>query len=255
MEVKSEFAVGEGSQRAPLPLFYKEPRILEPQRHAKAGLKDAGTMRFATQTNSVPLAADEIPLAQASFPIVFTATTPTTPVALLGLAPEKNLFIGKDGQWRKGAYVPGYIRRYPFIFVRGGENQLVLAIDEASDFYTAEGGRLLFENGEPSEMAKQALQFCAAFQQQFERAQAFAAELDGQQLLIEYHADLRTPQGGGFRLRGFRVVDEQKFNALSDEVIVDWRRKGYLPLVYGHLMSMHRWGVLAALAGEADNAA
>jgi SapC len=202
----------------------------------------------------VPLAADEIFLAQAHYPIVFTAGGPGAPVALVGVAPDKNLFVGADGTWRKGAYVPAYVRRYPFIFVRGAENRLALAIDEAAECYAAKGGRALFEKGEPAEGAKQALQFCAAFQQQFERAQAFTAALDEQKLLVEYRADLRTPQGAGMRLRGFRVIDETKFNALPDEVILDWRRKGYLPLVYGQLMSMHRWGALATLAGEAGEA-
>jgi hypothetical protein len=36
----------------------------------------------------------------------------------------------------------------------------------------------------------------------------------------------------------FQIVDEAKFNALPDDVFLDWRRRGWLPLVYAHLMSM-----------------
>jgi SapC len=45
-------------------------------------------------------------------------------------------------------------------------------------------------------------------------------------------------------LRGFDVIDEAKFNALPDDIFLDWRRRGWLHLAYCHFMSMANWGGL-----------
>jgi hypothetical protein len=63
--------------------------------------------------------------------------------------------------------------------------------------------------------------------------------------------------GHALGLSGFRVIDEGKFNALPDETILDWRRKGWLPLIYCHLISTSNWANLvdraaAGAQGEAE---
>ena len=51
-------------------------------------------------------------------------------------------------------------------------------------------------------------------------------------------------------LHGFQIVDEAKFNALPNEVFLEWRRRGWLALVYCHLLSMAHWRGLAELAAK-----
>jgi len=62
--------------------------------------------------------------------------------------------------------------------------------------------------------------------------------------------------GHALGLSGFRVIDEGKFNALPDETILDWRRKGWLPLIYCHLISTSNWANLVdrAAAGAQGGA-
>jgi hypothetical protein len=233
-----------------MPLFYRAPRALEPGRHGKAGLQSARHLHFAAKTNSIPLAADEFFVAQAHYPIVFTATKPASPVVVVGLANERNLFVDGGGAWRIGSYVPAYVRRYPFVFIRSAdESQFILAIDEASESFALEGGQqALFEGSDPAAATKQALQFCVEFQRQHDIAQAFAAALESEGLLIEYRADVRPARGATMTLSGFRVIDEAKFHGFSDETFLAWRKHGWLPLVYAQLMSMRRWEALATLA-------
>jgi hypothetical protein len=231
-----------------MPLFYREPQPLEPTRHAKAGLVEMRSLRFAADTNSIPLAADEFYTAQGHYPIVFTATKPASPVVVVGLANEKNLFIDGDGAWKTGAYIPAYVRRYPFVFIRSADQQqFILAIDEAAEAYSSSGGKTpLFDGTEPAQSTKNALQFCVEFQRQHDMAQAFAAAAEEQGLLVDYRADVRRG-GQVMTLSGFRVIDEAKFNALADEVFLDWRKRGFVALAYAQLMSMRRWEALAAL--------
>ncbi len=49
---------------------------------------------------------------------------------------------------------------------------------------------------------------------------------------------LDLPSGGTQLLTGLRVIEEDKFNALPDQAILEWRRQGWLPLVYWHWASM-----------------
>jgi hypothetical protein len=245
----SEIAVEPPTVPGPLPLFYKSPRVLDPARHAKAGLAE-GNLAFAAGTNSVPLAADEFFVAQGHYPIVFTAGANPTAVAVVGLASHKNLFVDGEGRWKTGAYIPAYVRRYPFVFVQGAENRLVLAVDEAADAYVAEGGRNFFEGDQPSANVKRALEFCTAFQREFERAQAFSAAVAQQGLLIDYRADMRPRNGAPVALTGFRIIDESKLNAMPDDVFLEWRRRGWVAMAYAHLMSMHRWSALGMMVEE-----
>lgn len=224
-----------------LPLFYKRPQVVTVDRHGKAGLKETTSFAFARETNSVPLGADEILVVQAHFPIVFAETDPPIPVAVLGLGDARNVFVNADGAWRSGVYIPAYIRRYPFILASGKPGEMMLAIDEAAENYVADGGRRLFEGTVPTPLARQAAQFCQAFQNQFDLGRAFGEALRAANVLLPRRADVRGPDGKTLSLQRFRVIDEARFDALPDELFLRWRRAGWLGLAYSHLLSMRRW--------------
>ncbi|MGH6696565.1 SapC family protein [Sphingopyxis sp.] len=54
-------------------------------------------------------------------------------------------------------------------------------------------------------------------------------------------------------LSGFKVIDRAKFEALSDAIILDWHRKGWLALIHFHFLSLDRFADLLAHA-EKDTA-
>ena len=82
------------------------------------------------------------------------------------------------------------------------------------------------------------LRFCTEFQSLFQATRAFADALVEEKLLIERQADFRSPAGQQASLSGFRIVDEQKFAQLPDATFLDWRKRGYVHLVHGHLFSL-----------------
>jgi SapC len=45
-------------------------------------------------------------------------------------------------------------------------------------------------------------------------------------------------------LAGFKVIDEARFTKLPDATFMQWRRKGWLPLVYAHFFSIGAWSGL-----------
>ncbi len=232
-----------------MPLFYKRPRPLNAAVHRGLSLMPTSDFGFARSTNSVVLGATEFPLAMRHYPIVFTAGEPRVPVAVLGLEAAHNLYVAKDGKWLAEGYVPAYVRRYPFLFLeQPGKEELVLCIDEDSGLLVRSEERPLFSDQGPTQLVQDALKFCRDFQQATRAGAAFAAALAERGLLIPNRARVVLNSGKEMVLRDFDVVDEAKFNALPDDVFLDWRRRGWLVLVYCHLLSMGSWAKLVELA-------
>jgi len=225
-----------------LPLFYKNPQLLNAERHRNAGIKETADLGFARDTNAVPLGADEIFAAQFDFPVVFTETSPALPVAVLGVGSNRNAFIDSTGKWRANTYIPAYIRRYPLILASAvAPGQTLVAIDEAATCFNLDGGRKLFDAEGPSKFTRQAIEFCRAFEAQVDLARAFGEALEAAGLLLPKRADIQLPDGKRMSLERFRVIDEARFDALPDATFLTWRRRGWLGLVYAHFLSMRRW--------------
>ncbi|WP_165189907.1 SapC family protein [Caulobacter soli] len=229
----------------PLPLFYQDPQPLNALTHGALRLKD-GDYGFAAQTNAAPLTLVEFASAARGYPVVFSQGETPFPMAILGLG-AGNRFVA-DGRWAEGVCAPAYVRRYPFVFIEAGGDNLVLGIDMASErvVVSGEGGAALFEDGKPSALTEGAMAFCREFHAQHLQARAFGAALVEHDLLIAQQADARPAGGQPLSLGGFQVVDQARFAALPDAVVLDWHRKGWLALVHFHLASLERFVDLLA---------
>ncbi len=235
------------------PVFYQRPRALDPKRHRKAGLHRTVEFAFARDSGSVALTTVEFALAAGFYPIVFTDAEVAMALAVLGLRPNQNLFVDAEGKWRPNSYVPAYVRRYPYIFVEA-DGTLTLCIDEAAPNFDPAGGEPLFVGDRPSPETERALQFCSQFQANAAATREFVTALWERNLLIENQADVKLDSGRQLVLGGFHVIDENRFNVLPDDVVLDWRRRGWLGLVYAHFLSTARWNALVALTAQEEMA-
>jgi hypothetical protein len=82
---------------------------------------------------------------------------------------------------------------------------------------------------------------CTNYQAQFNFTVDFVKALKEYDLLIPNQADIELKSGEKLSLSGFQVVDEKKFNELSDETVLDFHRKGYTALIHAHFISMLNW--------------
>jgi hypothetical protein len=236
-----------------MPMFYVSLRPLDRLRDNDLHLSLSTDFRFAANSNAIPLLASEFPLAATHYPIVFAAGTQPIPAAVMGLRNDTNRFIDKNGEWQNETYVPAYVRRYPFILMDDPEQkQFVLCIDEASNLLSKEGGIALFENGEPSEFVQDTMKFCATLRQEGNFTDEFVNALLEHELLIENDALIEIGDQQ-ISLSGFLIVDSKKFDALPNKVFLKMRSKGWLPLIYAHLLSSHRWRNLRALEIQASS--
>lgn len=222
-----------------LPVLYSALEPLEPGRHAALRLRDAGH-GFAGKLSSIPLAVEEFALAGRHMPVLFASQAPHMPVALTGLAPDRNLFVDAEGAWRKGCYIPAYLRRYPFLLVRAtaDSDQLVLCIDPAAAQFSPSEGEPLFDaEGKPAPLATKAFEFTRSVEAAFRKTQEFA---EGLMLmgLLQPAAIQFEHAGKPFRVDGFHAVERERLMKLTGEQLATLRDKGWLEPIYAHLLSL-----------------
>jgi hypothetical protein len=235
----------------PMPLFYNQITPLDAKKHAGMGLKPNINLSFAAGTHAVPVNAIECVQLCAHYPIVFSPEASATPVAVLGLKEGQNLFVTKEGGWiEPEAYIPAYIRRYPFLLASvTGTDQLTLCFDDVPAVVAKSSAMPFFVNGEtPSDMTKNALEYCKSFHAATLQTQGLCQALTEAGVLVDRAAEIPLPAGQpAIKFGGFRIIDDQKFAALPDATILEWRRKGYLPTIFAVLISSGRWAHLARL--------
>lgn len=237
---------------ANLPLFYKNPVPLDAQRHANLSLKKNFGLGFTRDINAVPINLIEMPQVCHTYPIAFSPDASATPVAILGLRDNENLYLNSKDEWLGESYIPAYIRRYPFIFseIPDGD-QLTLCVD-LSDVTTEENGEQRFfdADGKPSSLAQNALEFCKSYHAAARQTTEFSRALNDAGLLVTRQAEISTPAGKKINFSGFRIVDEKKLAEMDDATFMEWRKKGWLPFLYAHLFSGAQWQRLTRLLGE-----
>lgn len=226
------------------PLFYENPVTISVQRHGDLHLRTPLDFTFARQTNAVPLTVTEVPLAAQWYPVAFTAGDPARPVAILGLREDQNLFVDEDGGWREGAYVPIYVRRYPFILTQQ-EDFVTLCIEDREEVLVPDGGRPLFEEGQPTSLLESAMQFCRSAQAAERATRPFVETLTNLDLLDSRTAMIEMPSGDRVSLSGFLTIDEARLRALDDEVFLELRRQGWLSAIFAQIQSTLNWNRLA----------
>ncbi|CAN5365567.1 SapC family protein [soil metagenome] len=224
------------------PLFYQNPVALHPAAHGAAGLVETFDYRFARNTNAIPISLSEIPAAALSYPIVFTVDGAVTPVAIVGLMPDQNLFVDAHGAWRSGCYIPAYVRRYPFILAEDPEGQSVqLCVEDDPEVLVTAGGRPLFANGAPSAMTQEAFSFCKHHRAEHLATGPFVEALIACGIVVERTAGVILPDGREIQLEGLAGIEEVKFAALPDEAHALLKRQGWLGAVYAQILSGLNW--------------
>lgn len=232
-----------------LPLFYTRVVGVNPAQHGELRLDRSTGFGFAARAASIPLGLGELAVAARHYPVVFAAGPAPAPVALVGLNEFGNLFVGDDGAWRVDAYVPAYVRAYPFIFVEDpAKNTTYVGMEEGAACLGTAAGQRLFDDGSPTAVLSEAVQFCSAYRDNLGAAAAFARAVDAAGLLQEEEATVNFSGGGASKVRGFKVIRPDRLDKVADEVFLNWRRRGWLGPIYSHLHSAGNWARLIDLA-------
>ena len=173
-------------------------------------------------------------------------------MALVGLRDNENLFVDAKGNWQAEAYIPAYIRRYPFIFSElPNSDQLTLCIDMEKSVVEENGEQRFFDaDGKGSALAQNALEFCKSYHAAAQQTLEFSKQLADSGLLVDRRAEISVVGNRRISFSGFRIIDEQKLAEMDDKLFVGWRKKGFLPFLYAHLFSGAQWQHLTRLLNE-----
>jgi hypothetical protein len=235
-------------------LFYSQPEPLSVEVHGALGVNPVEQpYAFVGQANLVPLTVTEFAPAALSYPVIFVGES-KQPVAVMGLRSDENLFVSQAGEFRQEAYIPAYVRRYPFVFANDDvQKRMILCVDRAAPFIVEGGSTPLFIDGKPSPYVEQAMEFCNNFEQERQRTEAFVKLLTDLDLLDTREAVFtpRNPDGKPGKVQKiaeYFAVSEDKLKALPAEKLAELRDNGALGQIYAHLVSLLGWDRLIAMA-------
>lgn len=234
-------------------LMYERLVPIDREQHRQLRIHSGpGRLGFARETNSMLLAATELPLAALDYPCVFVQSGEQhTLVTLVGLRDKENLLINEAGDWAEHSYVPAFVRRYPFVLAeQPGNDQMTLCIDEAFDGLDKVQGEALFdEKGQNTPYLTQLQNFLLSYHQDMLATARFANRLNELGLLVERSIDFQL-NGERLTLNGFKVVDETKLRALPPDTVQELFSSGALGWVHAHLLSLNNVNKLGARLGQ-----
>ena len=242
------------------PQFYQWPMALDVKGHHHAGIRAEAGYHFARKAMSVPLRTSEFADASSDYPIVFTDEGTPAPLAILGYDADHNLFVGADGAWRLEAYLPLYVRRYPFIgierVVEPGKSGMSLGIDVSSDLFVprARDGldlRLFDDAGQMTDVGRFGAALCSAWREGRNDTAAFAEALVEARLLQPGRIEMKLADGHTQLVDGFLAVNEELFRDLPPATVLQWHKRGWLDYVILHLASQRNWARLATIGAMA----
>jgi len=219
---------------------------INPQRHAGLGIDETRRRHFGHDKHLLLLTDSEFFRAALSYPIALlqpTGQDTLVPVAVLGLKESENLFIGDDGRWERGAYIPAVARRYPFCVVRvqGGQAHGQRLIGVERDALVENDTPLFDETGEATSVWEQQKKLIDQFEGALELTEKFCAKLQQRDLLEPFDAHIRMNDGRKFTLTGLQRVSEEKLKALDAETAGAWLADGTLARIHAHLISLNHF--------------
>lgn len=202
------------------------------------------------RVSALPLSFAEFAPAATDYPIGFVSADggkTYVAMAVLGIENQQNLFIGDDAAWDRAAYLPAYVRRYPFcmsrVAVNGAEQaQRIVCVEKRA--LDAQGEALFDEKGEPLPAWAERSKFLFEYEADLARTEDMTRTLAELGLLEPFTMQAVPKTGTPLALTGLYRISEQKLHDLPAEQLKSLAQSGRLARAYAHLISLHNFGRL-----------
>ena len=228
-------------------MFYRQPEPLSVERHSNLGVKRIDRpFAFLKQAHAVPVTVSEFGMAAGSFPLIFVGQD-KTPVAVMGIRQNQNLYVDNNGQPDPDVYLPAFVRRYPFVFANdAASDRLLLCVDRQAPMVSDQPDVPFFQNGAATQFTNDAIEFCKEFERQRRATVDFVNLIQGFDL-FETKSVAFTPrdaagnQGPQQKIADYWAVSEEKLNQLPQDQYLQLRDNGAVGAIYAHLVSLLNW--------------
>ncbi len=193
---------------------------------------------------SLPLSFAEFAVAVRDYPITFISGdggATFVAMAILGVEAQQNLFVTADDTWDAQAYLPAYVRRYPFCMTRvtvdGREQSERIACVEKRAL-KAKGEALYDDKGEALPVWQQLSKLLFEFEADLARTEEMCRVLKDLQLLEPFSAQAAPTGESPITLTGMHRVSETRLQALPGDRLQQLAQNGMLARIYAHLLSL-----------------
>lgn len=221
--------------------MFKKPILLTKE---KKGLTFAPLKNYkhAKKVGAIAVNYREIAEVSKHYPIFFVKDGDGfSPIALLGVDKDHNLFTNRSGEWSKGKYIPALIRLYPFVFTKtdkDSESQVSIAYDSEYEGVNASNGKAVFkEDGELSEFGSGVMKFAEETFVALSRTKQMVQTAVELELLSSVDVTVGKESEKQHKITGLFQINGEKLNSLSDEDLLKITKLGLLHLIYNHLDS------------------
>jgi hypothetical protein len=216
--------------------MFQDLKIISPQADAKTRYSEVKDWAFAAGLTAVPVTRDEVEALAQEFAIVFSNTTPSYPMAVLGLD-GKNCYVNAAAQWT-AKNVPTRLAIYPFgSAVIDGKTELVRDVD-AVHFNQADGKTLFDGQGNPTELMDHVTTIAARAHLGMKSIGELTAQLNDAGLLIDTELAVDLKDGSKQIVNGFKAVNAAALAKLDQGVRGQLEASGAMALLAAHQQSL-----------------
>jgi SapC len=223
----------------------------ESKRHAGLGLNRTRLRHFAASHHAFAISLPEFFYAARHYPLVFVKSEDNEMRAsvITGLRHDENLFVDARGDWRDQAYVPAYVRRFPFYVADGADGSAgkkMIMVDESG--LEVSDDPFFDAAGEATDKWRAQEIFIADFIAAEHRTVEFSARMAELDLLEPFDARVNPEQQNSMHVTGMYRVNEDRLNRLPAKTIKAMMSRGELSRVYAHLISLENFAKLLDLS-------
>ncbi len=220
--------------------MYNNIELITKDSHKDAGVANVEGFAHAKELTSSMITMSEFYQACKNYPIVFANNEEEGwfAVALLGLEKE-NKFLDEKGVWKEGCYIPAYVRRYPFIYIKN-EDDLLLGFDGDHKVNKEKAGDRHFydDKEETTPFVANVLTFMNQVQNLTKVTTEFIETLVEMDVLEESAITGKNASGKEISVNGFWILKEEKLEKLTKKNKAKLCEKNYMQPITAHLISL-----------------
>ena len=210
-------------------------------------LPGGATPNFCRSINAIAISFSEFTQAARDYPIVFASGDggqTFAPVAVLGLADKQNLYINAAAGWEPSAYVPAFVRRYPFCISKlyvDGKPRSERIVCVAKVHLNEQGVALFEESGAPTSQWASIEKLLIEYEKDLDLTAQMCATFAKLGLFSPFQFQVIESAAPGLTLEGMFRIDEAKLLALKPLSLKALVTRGLMGRIYAHFQSLENF--------------